>query len=80
CNTLEIVHGGRVQGEVSTAELIIEPGGRFIGESVRREEEVTAIIPETPVPAPHDTPEVGEIRGAEAEPQSRDDPLQGSVG
>lgn len=35
CNTLEIMHTGNVQGEINTGELVIEPGGVFIGSSQR---------------------------------------------
>lgn len=39
CDRLEIVSNGKVFGEVTSRELIIEPGGQFIGESHVRGEE-----------------------------------------
>ena len=35
CNSLEIMQSGDVKGEISTTELVIEPGGVFVGNSRR---------------------------------------------
>lgn len=37
CNTVEILSGGRVEGNLLTANLVIEDGGIFEGISRRRE-------------------------------------------
>ena len=39
---LEIVAGGSVEGEIETADLVIEPGGRFNGSSTLRTESSAA--------------------------------------
>lgn len=33
CERLEIITQGKVYGEVTSSEFIIEPGGQFVGES-----------------------------------------------
>ncbi len=49
CKALEIVSDGVVEGEVITDEFVIESGGRFVGQSQRREE-TDAQVPESSLP------------------------------
>ncbi len=44
CGRLEIVDKGRVFGEVSSKEFVIEPGGQFVGESRTASDEVVKAL------------------------------------
>lgn len=57
CDRLEIVAQGKVYGEVTSQEFVIEPGGQFVGEShVRGNQPVPALDhrPQTKTPAKGD--------------------------
>lgn len=44
CQRLEIVASGQVQGEVVTDDLVIESGGRFIGQSRIRDDKTVSLV------------------------------------
>ncbi len=44
CQRLEVVATGHVTGEVVTDDLVIESGGRFIGQSMIRDDKTVSLV------------------------------------